>query len=332
MLERLDDILTSSPCFQTNDLVGFPVNAMLNWPMNTPAGAQTFQNPALNAQLLAIFKVWASFLISPESCYVLDDAEDGWFGPAARRAMPDFEDTFICDPHAPYHGFTSWDNFFTRQLRPGVRPIEYASNDLIINSPCESRVYRMATRVQAVEEFWLKGQPYSLMNILNDDPLSSQFVNGSIYQAFLSATNYHRWHAPVNGTVEKLVHIPGTYYATSPAQGFSHNPLGPDPAAPTRSQAYLTAVATRALIFIRADSSSIGLMCFVAVGMAEVSTCEITVQKGDRVKKGDQLGLFHFGGSTSCLIFRPQTKIQWNPSLKTDMSVRINSAIAAAAE
>ena len=44
-------------------------------------------------------------------------------------------------------------------------------------------------------------------------------------------------------------------------------------------------------------------MCFVAVGMSEVSTCEVTVAAGETVEKGDQLGMFHHGGSTHCLIF-----------------------------
>ena len=46
-------------------------------------------------------------------------------------------------------------------------------------------------------------------------------------------------------------------------------------------------------------------MCFVGVGMVEISSCEITVYEGQRVKKGQQLGMFHFGGSTYCLVFRP---------------------------
>ena len=74
----------------------------------------------------------------------------------------------------------------------------------------------------------------------------------------------------------------------------------------------LTQVATRALIFIEADHPAIGLMCFMAVGMAEVSTCDITVSVGQRVGKGEQLGMFHFGGSTHCLIFRPQTKLDFD--------------------
>jgi phosphatidylserine decarboxylase len=48
------------------------------------------------------------------------------------------------------------------------------------------------------------------------------------------------------------------------------------------------------------------------VGMAEVSSNDITVREGQHVKKGDQLGMFHFGGSTHCLIFRPQVNLEFD--------------------
>ena len=73
-------------------------------------------------------------------------------------------------------------------------------------------------------------------------------------------------------------------------------------------------------------------MCFVAVGMAEVSSCQITVSIGQHIKKGDQLGMFHFGGSTHCLVFRPETKLKFHlhgqkPSLNAK-NIPINSRIA----
>jgi phosphatidylserine decarboxylase len=57
------------------------------------------------------------------------------------------------------------------------------------------------------------------------------------------------------------------------------------------------------LVFIEADEP-IGLMCLVAVGMGEVSSCIATVEERSKVKKGDQLGYFQFGGSMHCLLFR----------------------------
>jgi len=68
----------------------------------------------------------------------------------------------------------------------------------------------------------------------------------------------------------------------------------------------------KALIFIEADNPDIGLMCVMPIGMAEVSTCQITVYEGQRVRKGDQIGMFHFGGSTHCLIFRPSVNLEFD--------------------
>ncbi|TFK39637.1 phosphatidylserine decarboxylase-like protein [Crucibulum laeve] len=307
MLSLFDLILSETPCFENNDLVGFPINAILDWPMGTPAGFSMFTNSRVNAQFKKMFDVWATFLSSPASCYVLTTKDDGWFGPSASKAMPDFVQTFVCNPEMPYYGFTSWDDFFTRRFNSGVRPVEFPNNNEIINSACESTVYCIAHNISATDSFLLKGKPYSLPSMMNNDSLVLQFIGGTIYQAFLSATKYHRWHSPVNGVVSKIVTVPGTYYAESPAMGFA-DPEGPDASAPNRSQSFITNIATRTMIFIEADGP-IGLMCFLAVGMAEVSTCEATVVEGASVKKGDELGMFHFGGSTHCLIFRKETKI-----------------------
>src|SRR5208283_1127453 len=126
-----------------------------------------------------------------------------------------------------------------------------------------------------------------------------KFVGGTVYQAFLSAENYHRWHSPVSGTIKKIQQVPGSYYAEAFSEGF-------DPAGPNNSQGYIAHVATRALIFIEADNPTIGLMCVVPIGMAEVSSCVVTVSEGQRVKKGEQVGYFQFGGSTHCLVFQPE--------------------------
>jgi phosphatidylserine decarboxylase len=56
----------------------------------------------------------------------------------------------------------------------------------------------------------------------------------------------------------------------------------------------------------------IGLMAVLFVGMAEVSSTEFTVYEGQHVNKGDQLGMFHFGGSTHCLIFRPGVELEFD--------------------
>lgn len=334
MLGVLDTLLTRAPEFgdgEEGELVPVPFNAMLNWPMCTAAGFRVFTYNKVNAQIRKILNVWAQFLSSPDSRYVLTDDAKGWFGPDASRSMPNFADTFECDPSKDYYGFASWDDFFTRRFRPGVRPVSDPKDDSVIVNACESVAYKVSHDVQARSSFWLKGETYSLHHMLNNDPLTSQFVGGTVYQAYLSALNYHRWHSPVDGIIVKVVHVPGTYCASSPLRGFESGE--PDPGAPGFSQAFTTNLATRLLIFIQADNPDIGLMCFIAVGMVEVSSCEATVSKGERVRKGDQLGMFHFGGSTHCLVFRPEAKITLSDAAQKSLRdkktmVLLNSPVA----
>jgi phosphatidylserine decarboxylase len=305
MLRSLNRIMTKAPEFNKTGLVGFPINALLDWPMGTEAGTTAFLNPKVNMHLKAILNEWAKFLRSPDSRYVLnDDPKTGWFGRDAKAAMPGFVKDFRCDPGLPYYGFASWDDFFTREFRDGRRPVADPDDDSVIANACESAPYRIATEVNFRDRFWIKAQPYSLQHMMADDPLAGQFPGGTVYQAFLSALSYHRWHSPVSGKIVKTRVLDGSYYAEALAEGF-------DSAGPNESQSYITGVATRALIFIEADNPDIGLMALLFVGMAEVSSNEITVVEGQHVKKGDQLGMFHFGGSTHCLIFRPEVKLRF---------------------
>ena len=306
LLLVLNRILTTAPAFNTTGLVGFPINAVLNWPMGTPAGTELFLNEKVNRQLKKILSQWAVFLGSKDSRYVLtDDPKTGWFGRDAKQAMSNFEKDFICNPKVPYHGFSSWDDFFTRVFREGRRPVASPENDNVVANACESAPYKIARNVKLHDRFWIKAQPYSLQHMMAMDPLTAQFENGTVYQAFLSALSYHRWHSPVSGRIVKTRIIDGSYYAEALVEGY-------DKAGPNNSQGYITQVASRALIFIEADNPAIGLMAILFVGMAEVSSNEITVYEGQHVNKGDQLGMFHFGGSTHCLIFRPEVKIKFD--------------------
>lgn len=326
MLRLFNVIMTHAPEFDESGLVGFPFNAILDWSMATTGGWAAFLADKVNAYLRVMLNEWAIFLSSPESTSVLnDDPKSGWFGADAKKAMPTFVDDFLCDPAKPYYGFTSWDDFFTRRFRPGARPVAEPDNDAVIVNACESAPYRIAENVRMKDKFWLKAQPYALQFMMDNDPWAKQFEGGTVYQAFLSALSYHRWHAPVSGTVVKTRLIEGTYYSETLAEGN-------DPAGPNDSQGYIAEVATRALIFIQADNPDIGLMCFMAVGMAEVSTCDVHVYEGQHLTKGQQTGMFHFGGSTHCLFFRPGVNLEFDLHGKTpgldSTNIPINARIA----
>ncbi|KAF7337683.1 Phosphatidylserine decarboxylase [Mycena sanguinolenta] len=326
MLRVLNKIIQEAPFYGP---IGPPIYMILNGAMNTQGGWTAFLNNELNAQFKRVFDVWAEFLDSPDSRYVLTSEPGGWFSSSALTALMEnfdglpFEKVFVCDPNEEYWGYKSWDDFFVRTFQPGIRTLQAADNPNIVNAACESQLYNISRNVKERDTFWLKGEPYSLLDMLNQDEFAPQFMGGTVFQGFLSVTGYHRWHAPVTGTVRKIVQIPGTYFVQSPVTlGESDNPY-------LRSLAFITSLTTRMLMFIEADDPRVGLMCFIAVGMTEVSTCQATVQNGQRVQRGDELGMFHFGGSTHTLVFRPQTYLQFfdNVDAPGDM-VEVRAALA----
>jgi phosphatidylserine decarboxylase len=295
LLAMIDGVLDIAPEYGQEN-VTLPMGAILDWSMGTPAGYAAFRDSRINAALKAILREWCEFLNTPASLYVLNDSPQGW---KSATAVADVGmEQYQHDPDDEHWGFTSWNDFFTRAFVEGQRPVAAPDDDAVIVSACESTPFGLRTDVALHDRFWLKGQPYSLHDMLDNDEAAPEFAGGTVYQAFLSATNYHRWHAPVAGTIVRSWVVDGTYFSEADS-------LGEDDTESPDSQAYLAHVATRAIVLIQADNPAIGLMAFIAVGMSDVSSCIIGVQPGQHVGKGDELGYFQFGGSTHCLVFRP---------------------------
>lgn len=334
MLRVLNHIITRAPPW-TDDHPGVPMLVVLKPTMPTVSGYTFFQDPEVNKMIKKILDAWADYLSSSESTSVLNTSSAGWFGNEGLRRLTDtanisgthsvFEELFICNPDAPHYGFKSWDDFFTRKFRDGVRPVAYPADDSVIVNPCESVPFFVARNVKSRAPFWIKGQTYSLSDMLGSNS-ATPFFGGTVYQAYLDSFSYHRWHSPVSGKVVKAFILDGTYFSTPEA--LSENPRAEDPGNETPYQGYLAAVATRAVIILQADNPEIGLMAFLAIGMAEISTCEILVREGDHLKKGDEVGTFHYGGSSYCLIFREGVNVSGFPVVGRRENVPVRSQLA----
>ena len=202
-------------------------------------------------------------------------------------------------------------------------------DDSVVANACESRVYNIETDVKLRDRFFAKGQPYSLTDMMARDPLAEQFAGGTIYQAFLSALSYHRWHSPVSGVVRRAFLQEGTYFSEPLAESDdAPGVVTIDRGALGTAQGYLSAMATRAVIVFEADNKDLGLVGFVGIGMDEVSTCDITVKEGQHVKKGQETGMFHFGGSSHCIIFQKGVKVEGLPEVGRKENVPVRSQLA----
>ena len=173
--------------------------------------------------LKKVLIAWGEYLQSPASTEVLEDNFRGWFSKTGISELAktanvgetaySFEEMFICDSSTKSYGYKSWDDFFSRHFREGIRPRAGPDNPDVIVNACESRPLNVAYRVKFCDKLWNKGQPYSVSDMLAHDELTERFVGGTVYQAFLNALSYHRWHSPVTGRVVKAYVQDGTYYS-----------------------------------------------------------------------------------------------------------------------
>jgi phosphatidylserine decarboxylase len=299
LLDKLNHIVTTAPLYNADPAKrnAFPMSSLFTYMMMTRAGEAVFRSREFNAAIRNILQEWCTFLDSAKSLYVLNEGAEGWLSKSA-YALNKLYEFVIPKKSAPHWGWKSFNDYFHRQIKlEEFRPIDDPDNPKVIVSANDGKVYKIAENVQRTDKFWLKGQPYSLVNVLNNEYVD-RFVGGSVFQSFLSGADYHRWRSPIDGVVKLTQIVDGLMFSDVESAGV-------DPTAATYSQGYEASVNTRGLVFIESDDPIIGMVCVIPIGITEISSVTINVKDGDTVKKGDELGWFSYGGSTMCLVFQP---------------------------
>lgn len=120
---------------------------------------------------------------------------------------------------------------------------------------------------------------------------------------------YHRWHAPVAGTLEKSYKLEGTYLLENPTSDLGQS----GETNYVNTQPLLTSLSVRHIYIINTGNPSIGRVGIIEIGMGEVSSCISTVNEGDFLEKGQELGRFEFGGSSHAIIFDRRALLKFNP-------------------
>ncbi|WP_103070431.1 phosphatidylserine decarboxylase family protein [Aquimarina sediminis] len=302
LLTVINHIINRAPKFNPNPrLTGadtFPLSSLFTEMMATEAGESAFRNEAFNDTITGVLQEWCDYLDSEKSTYVLNEGENGWLSPLGQK-YTDLDNFVVPNRNAPHFGFTSYNSFFHREIKPELRPISAPDDKKVIVSPNDGSVFQIASNIQKSTDFWAKGQTYSLINILNNSPYVNDFIGGDMVQTFLSGNDYHRFHAPIDGTILKTEIVQGLT--------FSQRNSEKEPGAGTESLGYEASVNTRGLVYIQSDDEVIGKVCVIPIGITEISSVRFGehITEGAKVKKGDELGRFSYGGSTLCLLFQP---------------------------
>jgi phosphatidylserine decarboxylase len=109
--------------------------------------------------------------------------------------------------------FKSLHDCFTRELRPGLRPVD--PDRSIVVSPCDAIVGAFGA-VAGTALFQVKGAPYSLLDLLGDPRLVERHRNGRFITLRLTSSMYHRFHAPHDCTIEQVNFISGDTWNVNP--------------------------------------------------------------------------------------------------------------------
>lgn len=216
----------------------------------------------------------------------------------------------------PPGGWRTFNEFFARHLQLGARPVTEPDNDYVIVYPADCKYDSTpedqgSVSVSDVGTVVIKGLSWTINSLLQGSEFGNDFNGGVWMHAFLSAYNYHRQHAPVAGTVLEAKIIQGTAYLEVNADGSPQRRIitsGDKPDAPdTPGYQFLQ---TRGMIII--DNPVVGKVAVLPIGMAQVSSVNLSVRKGDVVRKGQEISYFKFGGSDIICVFQKQAGLSPN--------------------
>lgn len=181
----------------------------------------------------------------------------------------------------PIEQYRTLNEFFTRRLKIGTRPVDQGASVLV--SPVDALI----TSCGLIKDGTIvnvKGQDYSISELLNDTEQSKTFVNGYYYVLYLSPTDYHRIHIPVDGTIVGSVHLPGKVYPVN------HFGLTHMKTVLSRNERLIT--------YIKSNSK---MVAAVKVGAMNVSSIRYVDESMKLVSRGDELAYFAFGSTVVLL-------------------------------
>jgi len=109
--------------------------------------------------------------------------------------------------------FKSLHDCFTRELRPGLRPVD--PDSAVVTSPSDA-IIGAHGRIEDTQLFQIKGAPYSLLDLVGDPELVERHRNGRFVTLRLTSSMYHRFHAPYACRIEKVTFIHGDVWNVNP--------------------------------------------------------------------------------------------------------------------
>lgn len=238
--------------------------------------------------------VLSIFVRKPVSDFV------GWF--MQRRISALWIKKFLKNSHIDMRQyenrkFKSFNDFFTRQIRPECRPVDLEPTHFI--SPCDCKL--TVFPINEDSTFAIKGGRYTPEQLLRNKELAQAYAGGTLLVFRLTVDDYHRYCYPDSGVKEENVHIQGIYHTVNPIAFRKHAVFREN----TREYTVL-------------HSDNFGDLVIMEVGATLVGRIS-NLHGARRVSRGEEKGHFDFGGSTIVVLVKPNV-------LRVDQDILRNNA------
>ena len=219
--------------------------------------------------------------------------------------------------------YRSFNEFFTRALKPGARPI--AAADLV--SPVDGAISQFGA-IDGGQIFQAKGHHYTCTALLSGDAaLAAQFEHGSFATLYLSPKDYHRIHMPCAGRLLRMTYVPGELFSVNPttARGV------PGLFARNERVVCLFESAGGPFVLVLVGATIVGSMQTVWHGVVNPPrTGQPREWRYDDqqivLQQGEEMGRFLLG-STVVMLF-PGPSLKFNPAWEPGRSIRLGEAMA----
>jgi phosphatidylserine decarboxylase len=222
--------------------------------------------------------------------------------------------------------YPSFNAFFTRPLKPGARPLA----DAAFICPVDGAISQFGPIAQD-QIFQAKGHHYSTTALVGGDAaLAAQFDNGSFATLYLSPRDYHRIHMPCDGTLTRMIYVPGELFSVNPttARGV--------PGLFARNERVVCVFdsAHGPFVLTLVGATIVGSMATVWHGQVNPprspQICEWHYDAGTVVlRKGDEMGRFMLG-STVVMLFAKGV-LDFNPAWSAARPIQLGEAMGSAA-
>ena len=219
--------------------------------------------------------------------------------------------------------YKSFNQFFTRALKPGARPLAQA--DLVC--PVDGAISQFGA-IEGDQIFQAKGHRYSTSALVGGDTtLAKQFENGHFATIYLSPRDYHRIHMPCDGRLRRMIYVPGALFSVNPttARGV--------PGLFARNERVVCVFdsARGPFVLVLVGATIVGSMATVWHGVVNPPRTRDVREwaydgKQVALKKGEEMGRFLLG-STVVLLF-PDLPLAFNPTWAPQRAVRLGELMA----